>query len=807
MESACSAVREQRELAGVNRKTWMDNYVNRLGHILLAIRDYKSQFLNGKDIETLGCSDWMSFGEWLTVRIRSEPIVARTQAKWIQTSNKLLAVLAQHGTIPFRVELDTLKARKRAKDGESTYTKKGYKQSPKVEAPLSPFAFRNENHNRSYDYTNFQPLARRFLLTIVPLLDIYYGQYSKGAAKKLHGTVSNFLRFLTKIKKLGVEPDFFAQLNSDVPEKISATQWESIAYRWRESLHTQVDSERNIRTKHTQVLQFSKLWSYFANAQVVPPISIQGYKNAKAKGTSIPRKTLAQLSPRTDDLDSIENTTWEHLRKNFDQTEQGDARQYIRALSAKVGDIRGLTIDQIIERIHALNTQRLNALRRCAEADFLHWHKHWQHGQHCLSAVKQSSDELLYLLDSDRLAISQRRSNSTRLLYGGDGDVRLGNALQYILATQNGIATGIHGRYHHIMRSFGDRSTFHAYLHPHPHATLALWVLIQVDTGANCEVAREIPSDCLKRSRAGCSRITLGTKGRSRGKVILDELPDEPADGQKLSLPRAIRHYQEMVGRYRDLVIPEHEDRLLLHGFKSIVHGLEEWTARPWFKEFLGRHPVLNELDATPAMIRPSVLMSVQHQNSDNLSAAQAIADHDKSSTTLRHYTGRAPLTLKYNLLIREFTERYQAVIIATIDGAAEKLGLSAEELQRILSDAHRTGLGVACLDPYAGIQPGTSPESPCTRLERCCECKGRYVVATIDNVVDLILFNGHLHASQAEQIKRNPDRWEAYWLPWLVFSDIALAKLGQGETAKTFAEAQKLAVAKQNTYVPFPLD
>ncbi|WP_248114045.1 hypothetical protein [Ralstonia pseudosolanacearum] len=784
----------------------MDNYVNRLGHLFLALRDYQSEVLHGKDLETFQPSDWESFGKWLTARIRREPIAARTQTKGILTSNKLLAILAQHGTIPIRIELDALEVRKQAKDGESIYTQKGYNQKPKVVTPLSPFAFRKDDHKRAYDYTEFQPLARRFLLTVIPYLDIYYGRFSKGTAKQLHGTVSKFLQFLTATKEQGLEATFFSQLASDNPEQISANQWESMVYQWREALTG--SPERNIRTNNTHVKRFSNLWFYLADTQLVPHISVQGYKNAKAKGTTKPRETLAQLVPVVDVPNKTENAVWKRLQKYFGQTDQEEARQYIRALCARVGNIKELTIDQIIEKIHELNTERLNALRLCAEADFLHWYQHWQHGQSCLASVQesQSPEELLDLLNSSQLSISQRRKNSTRLLFSGGNDTRLGNAMQYVEATQEGISSGIHGRYHHLMRSFGDRFTFHAYLHPHPHATLALWVLIMVDTAANCEVAREIPSDCLKQTKPGTSKITLGTKARG-GKGILDELPDEPAEGQRLSLPQAIRHYQEMVARYRKLAIAGHQDRLLLHEYMSIVHGLEEWTARSWFQEFLGRYEVLNDLDATPAMIRPSALMSVQHQNSDNLSAAQAIADHSQSSTTLRHYTGRAPLTLKYNLLLREFTERYQAVMIVTIKGAAEKLGLTEEEFKRILSDAHRTGLGVACLDPYAGIQPGTSPGSRCTRLEECHGCKGRYVVATVDNVVDLILFNKHLQASEAEQIARNPDRWERRWLPWLVFSDIALAKLSQGETAKTFADAQELAAAKKDTYVPFPLD
>lgn len=99
--------------------------------------------------------------------------------------------------------------------------------------------------------------------------------------------------------------------------------------------------------------------------------------------------------------------------------------------------------------------------------------------------------------------------------------------------------------------------------------------------------------------------------------------------------------------------------------------------------------------------------MDVQFTNEGHIAAAQAIADHSDTATT-NIYTGRTPIRMFYNLKIQEFQRRFQSIIIVTIDGSAEKLGLTAEQFRTILSDAYRTGLGVACLDPFAGVQPAS---------------------------------------------------------------------------------------------------
>ena len=445
------------------------------------------------------------------------------------------------------------------------------------------------------------------------------------------------------------------------------------------------------------------------------------------------------------------------------------------------------------------------ALRALAESEFMLWYAPWKHGAACIQLTTSDAQDLAFKLDSLTLTPAMRRKNSHQLLFSGPEDVRLGNALNYVLSTQDGVVTGIAGRYHHMMRSFGGRPAFHAYLHPHQNATTALWLMVMIDTGANCEVARTMPWNCIANSGKGMFKVWVGNKLRAGGLQIVDEFSEIPMAGQSLSLPSAIFMYQDMAARYHSHAAAGHEESLLLHEYLHHIHCLTEFTGRSWLADLLKNSESLRSLQIKPSFLRPSVLMAVQHENGNNIAVARDMAQHVGDKTTFG-YTKKAPIILEYNLGMREFAERFQAVIIVSIAGAAEKLGLSAEDFKRILSDAHRTGLGVACLDPLAGVQATTIKGEPCDRQDACCDCKMRYVVATLENAVDLILFNRYLNKVEQEYHEKNPDAWEERWLSWRVFSDVAVSKMSIGETAKLFKEATALADLREPFYLPIPL-
>ena len=81
-----------------------------------------------------------------------------------------------------------------------------------------------------------------------------------------------------------------------------------------------------------------------------------------------------------------------------------------------------------------------------------------------------------------------------------------------------------------------------------------------------------------------------------------------------------------------------------------------------------------------------------------------------------------------------------------------------------------------------------------------------RWVVATVDNITDLILFNEHLQAAAIAPPDQPAADWEERWLPWLAFTKVVLQKMREGETAGLYAQAVTLAAERRTTYARIPL-
>jgi hypothetical protein len=156
--------------------------------------------------------------------------------------------------------------------------------------------------------------------------------------------------------------------------------------------------------------------------------------------------------------------------------------------------------------------------------------------------------------------------------------------------------------------------------------------------------------------------------------------------------------------------------------------------------------------------------------------------------------------------LIREFQSLFQAVSIYSIKEAARKLGLTAGHVKRLFSEACRTGLGVACLDPKGGIQLGSEKGKCCTQLQNCPTCSNRIVIGTVENLRDLILWNHHLEQNRIEWELTRPEKWERDWLPWLVFTRVIIEQARRGRTVPQFKKARAIAnVMIENSELNLP--
>lgn len=809
--AACNEVR--RIKPSILQQTWISNYVSILVLLCESIIEFHS--IAGQRLNFSGETDvaaWFEFSKWLHEKIEDQTCARLTKSKKIKSTDNLLFLLTSARIIPVSVSISPLKPRHRSKMGESRFTIPGWHiHAPSHKKP-SPFSFEIVAHQRSYDFSKFENLGRLFVLGFVQALESYFARLTTGTAKKSFNVLVNFFNYILTTSDSRDGDRFREKLNSDDFRNITDFEWERVIYAWRDWHRIDANASgkaRGLGTAHDNMRQFHNTWDAIASQDVVPPVTVVGYKNATKQSSSTPRKSLAQLTPLGVTEMEAARSAANSVSKYFDTADQQQVIDFISALSAEMpaDELKKLSPGELVEKIQALNATRLQKMRQCAELDFLKWREHWKVGQRALCDSTISGAELVDLLDSPLRMVTEKRRNSKKLLQCENETIRLGNSLNLVLEVYDGLVSGIAGRYHHMKLRFGGAAAFSAYLHPHPEATVALWTMLLIDTGANCEVVREMPFNCVESTNdQGFRKVIFAPKGRADGKVIIDHLPVSPSEGQTISSVEALYMYTQMTSVYRSSAEGEFRDRLFIDNREQEIVGVQEWRMRDWFTDFLSRHLELSGFEARPSMIRPSVLMATQYASPEGVVAAQVVADHMSASTTILSYTGRMPAKLQNAQKIREFQERFQAVVIASIKGAASKLGLTGVQFERILSDAARTGLGVACLDPMAGIQAGTTIGTQCSKFESCPGCEMRWVIGTIENISDLILFNEHLRASQDEAIRLNSEQWERKWLPWLVFSDIALAKLSQGETALAFVDGTKLAGTRREKYRPLPL-
>ncbi|MDX6499163.1 MAG: hypothetical protein QOG23_2423 [Blastocatellia bacterium] len=144
------------------------------------------------------------------------------------------------------------------------------------------------------------------------------------------------------------------------------------------------------------------------------------------------------------------------------------------------------------------------------------------------------------------------------------------------------------------------------------------------------------------------------------------------------------------------------KERFFLRASGSGIKAVSYSSAGKQFKAFLSRNEEFQQLGLAADMIRPTVLFQALCKNEGNLIATNALADHGALSTTSL-YANKPSLRLVYERLMREFQQLFQVVSISDIDGVALRLQMEKSQYQRLLKKAHRTGLGVACLNPKAG--------------------------------------------------------------------------------------------------------
>ena len=199
-------------------------------------------------------------------------------------------------------------------------------------------------------------------------------------------------------------------------------------------------------------------------------------------------------------------------------------------------------------------------------------------------------------------------------------------------------------------------------------------------------------------------------------------------------------------------------------------------------------------------MIRPSVLLQASLANDGRLATGMAIGQHSVAIT--QGYQQKLPTRHLYDQNIRRFQSSFETLVMSSIEGAAEKLGITVEQFEARLGNLQATGLGTFCRNK-AGRPEEKS--GTCSTLDCWNDCPHLLIVAETKDIAALQLWQKSLQTARPEWERDRPERWDQVWLPWLCLTDVVEEKMVRGQLLKIWNAAKKYAIelSGQPDYVP----
>jgi hypothetical protein len=656
----------------------------------------------------------------------------------------------------------------------------------------------DSRHGRHWDFSEFEILGRDFVAAFAPCFLAYSSVVARSTAATNYHAARLLLCFLTINREtLG---QLIPILESDYT-KATARAWEEALALWRDDLIGN-DAISPV-TKHGYIKSVNMLLRKMISRGVIPEIT---FLNSIPKARKASRATPSLAELHFHDIKEKSKKILEETLSGFGGTavERQVKEDFLASLLSEAGDITGNPIEQA-EALFQINRGRLKLLRSCAVKDFIKWRDSSLRGINLVRVCDLTFEEIAGIVDYRHKDLKKRSSALKTLFPEDEQDVSLARLLKYFVdhPKYRGRITWPQREipphwFFNLAPRFGGFKPLQDYLFPPVELTASVITLILCDTGANVSVALTLLRDCLEDSKERNYMVLKGNKMRAGGKIIFNELPiKDPLN--EVSCVEAIQTYQMISGTLRGLATEKVANQLFLYfGLSGSVRNPPIYRWNNYFRAFCNRHPELKDLKIQSKMVRVSVLLQASMDKDAGLFAANARGDHASIATTY-DYLARYPNHVIWAAMIRKFMNLFQAVSIIDIKGAAEKLGLSSEQVERLFNEACRTGLGVICLDPKAGVQPGSKKGTNCAELQNCPTCPNCIVVATAEYLKDLILWNEHLERHRQEWENSRPERWGKVWLPWLVFTQVVIEQASRGRTVKEFKRARALANEQTN--------
>jgi len=589
----------------------------------------------------------------------------------------------------------------------------------------------------------------------------------------------------------------------------STGEWEDALFAYRDHL---IASAATASSVDSTIKGLRGMLAGLASGGVVPATSVPlpGIKNARRRGGHL-RSVIEASAVDGEDAESdyvafVRDLYSGVLRNSGTDIGKGESDHFIDGLAIELRAVGHLPDDPAAAVRRGLE-RRLDALRSCASAIVEEAIEAHRHGSELLAQARIDGAEFERAYLGDALS-SDERTRLVRSLFPSPVDsteeqVEQGcaNLLSLVRQRHDGIlplsGTGKTGQYGQFFAkrylAYGGLRNLEPMLHPDPNVVGAVLTLYLLESGANVSVGRTLDRDCIEDSDLEDHRRITGHKARAKGKPIIVDLPK--------SSP-AVRAMDWLLSANGILhaAAKDHRDRLFLMRIGSRVQLMTPHWYTNWFKRFAASAPGLEGVGLVPNMLRPSVLLHASLSNDGRLATGMAIGQHGTAVT--QGYQQKWPTRLLYDENVRRFHAAFETLVMSGVEDAASKLGITAEQFESRLGELRATGLGTFCRN-----QQGRPVETgdTCSTLDCWNDCPNLLIVAEVNAIASLQLWQASLRAVQPEWERDRSERWDQVWLPWLCLTDVVEEKMGRGTLIKVWNAAKRRAteLSAQAGYVP----
>jgi hypothetical protein len=685
--------------------------------------------------------------------------------------------------------------------------------------PLNPFV---SEHNRHYGFRWLAVLGKEFSEEFAGAFARFTSSYAPATGKAQHKAIKSLMRWL--IARPEAHSDLFGRLRTNwisVPE----STWHKALYHWH-SFYVGASRPDKV-TKGNTLNSINTVWAGLYRRGIVAEVKLRLPKTYRRGSRA--KRTLAEVAvvpPSTRDEEAVTSLL---KRLPAEDRKSPQTRDFLRVLVQEVGEIP-TSPTQLADEVSRILNSRLAGLRSVFESVLIEDYSRFCRAEAMVRDNQHRLDELRAAFRRDDRGDvpcgvwNHRRGSSLNAILRDPGEIGgLANLLTFVDSELGGLPRGSLNRrtieFGRICARFGGITAVHHHLNASTRTLLAAVGLILVDTGFNVASVLDADEDCLRPSERSGYRELHVSKNRGATNRPVAHVPVK-AGSHEISVPKAVEIIREMTRRDRLQATGPTKEKLFI---RRMLVGRQAGAVLPLSGESLSKsfRTMLSRCSEglpryTLDMIRPTVLLSSTYASHGGLAIAQALAFHTETNTT-EGYARRWIVRVQWQATMRKFQELFQIVAIYHIEDAVEQLGLTVEQATALFEEAQksglselavlarngRTGRGVSCKDPTGGVQPGTVPGEPCSMLENCMQpdpdlplprCRNVFVIATEENVADMILFLEYLKVHREWMEANRPERWETVWIPWFVLAEVVLGRMRRGPLAAVLRRATTLA-------------